>query len=94
MFVINPEFRKKGKILLRSSRIGNKDCVTTILEEEGALKKNKVNHTPLNCLLYYPGHIWKSIALEGRLNSVLLQSGCQVSHISSETKYFGFFPDD
>lgn len=41
MFAINPEFRKKGEILLRSSRIGNKDCLTAILEEEGALEKKK-----------------------------------------------------
>lgn len=91
MFAINPEFRKKGEILLRSSRIGNKDCLTAILEEEGALEKK--NHAQLNYLLYYPGHIWNSIALEGRLNSVLLQSV-----LSGESYFFGdkvvqvFFP--
>lgn len=85
MFAINPEFRKEGEVLLGSSRIGNKDCLTTIMEEEEALKKNKISHALLNYLLCYPGHIWNNIALEGRLNSMLLQQ----SVVSGESYFFG-----
>lgn len=92
MFAINPEFRKKGEILLRSSRIGNKDCLTTILEEARALKKKKINHAMLNYLLYYAGHIWNSIALEGRLNSMLLQSVLPgESYFFGDQVVWGFF---